>query len=168
MSQVFQTASYAYVKSDLASVQRPAVFCYAKRSSKNSWGYSQTGAIVMELHFSLQEQRTDLAQNVIQIANLIQLINLNQQFTQYMQARMPGLFWFGKSVQADYSQVYAKESVVKIEFDYNVDLLAYQTELQNQGMDITSPDEQIYVAAQALLETIAVLNPDQTVAFEVN
>jgi hypothetical protein len=167
MSQVFQTATYPYVKDDLASIQRPAVLCYPLESSKNSFGYSQNGYIVMELHFSLQEQRVSLAQNVIQIANLIQLINLNQKFTQYLQEYMAGLFWFGKSVKTDYRQVYQEESVVKLVFDYNIDLLAYQKELQNQGYDITSPDEQIYVAAQALLETIAVLNPDQTVAFEV-
>lgn len=168
MKQIFGNAQYAYIKDDLASVQRPGIFTYPSYSEKNSFGYSQSGRIIMELHFSLQEQRWDLAQNVIQIANDIQLINLNQQFTQYLQTYMDGLFWFGKYCRADYSRVYAKESVVKIEFDYSVDLLAYQSELQAQGYDITSPDEVIYPPATALLEALAVLNPDQTVAFVVN
>jgi hypothetical protein len=156
--QVFVSAQYAYIKDDLASKQRPGIFCYPLRSHKNSFGYSQDGKICMELHFSLQEQRVDLAQNVIQIANLIQLMNLNLDFTTYCQQFMPGLFWIGKECNTDYTRVYAKESVVKIEMDYKIDLLAYQQELQKGGFDITSPDEQIYVAAQALFEQVAILD----------
>lgn len=160
-SQVFGSAQYAYIKDDLASKQRAAVFCFPIFSSKNSFGYTQRGKIVLELHFSLQKQRVDLAQNVIQIANLIQLINLNQQFTQYAQTQMYGLFWIGKECHADYSQVYAKESKVKIELDYSVDLLAYQTGLQSAGFDIISPDEQIYNAVTALLEKNVLLDQNQ-------
>lgn len=159
-SQVFQSAQYGYVKDDLASNQRPAVFCYPMKSRKNSFAYSQKGMIVMELHFSLQEQRVELAQNVIQIANLIELMNLNNDFTKYCQQFMPGLFWIGKECNVDYSRVYAKESVVKIEFDYNVDLLAYQRELQIAGFDIISPDEMIYNLAQSLIEDVAILDKD--------
>lgn len=161
MSQVFYTAQYAYIKDDLASKQRPAVFCYPIKSEKNSFAYSQDGTVCLELHFSFQEQRVNLAQNVIQIANLIQLLNLNQKFTQHAQTQMFGLFWIGKQCKTDYSKVYAKESVVKIFFDYKVDLLAYQRGLQSAGFDITSPDEQIYVLAQDLLLNTEVLDDDQ-------
>lgn len=167
--QVFIKAQYPYPKDDLASNQRPSVMCYPVNSEKHSFGYSQTGKIVMELHFSLTKpSRATLAQNVIQIANLIQLMNLNLEFTKYMQPKMAGLFWFGKYIRADYTQVYQEKSIVKIEFDYNIDLLAYSTELQAAGFDITSPDEQIYQAAQDLLLEIAVLREDETIAFITN
>jgi hypothetical protein len=158
--QVFQSAQYGYVKDDLASKQRASVFCYPMRSRKNSFAFSQKGMVVMELHFSLQKQRTELAKNVIQIANLIQLMNLNNDFTKYCQLHMPGLFWIGKECNADYSRVYAKECVVKIEFDYNVDLLAYQRGLQMNGYDIISPDEMIYNLAQSLIEEVVILDKD--------
>lgn len=166
--QIFGNAQYSYLKDDLASVQRPAVIIYPLNSQKNSWSYSYTGKVQMELHFSLKEYRNDLAQNVIQIANDIELINLNEGFTRYLQQYMSGLFWFGKEVYTDYSGVYSKESIVRIIFDFNVDLQAYQQELQAQGLDITSPDGVIYVPAQALLENLAVLNPDLSPAFVVN
>lgn len=166
--QIFHSAQYAYLKDDLASIQRPSIFAYPINSDKKSFGFSQNGRICLELHFSLQKQRVDLAQNVIQIANLIQLINLNQKFTQYFQSQpvstepplMPGLFWFGKECKTDYTKVYDKESVVKLEFDYSVDLLAYQRELQRYGRDITSPDEVIYQAAQEIVIQLALLNKD--------
>ncbi len=158
MKQVFSSAQYAYVKDDLASKQRPSVFCYPLWDEKISFSYSEMGKICLELHFNLKEQRVDLAQNVIQIANLIKNINAQGLFTQHCQKTMAGLFWVGKFCHSDYSKVYAKESVVKIILDYNVDLLAYQTELQAQGYDITSPDEQIYVAVTNLLETVQILD----------
>ncbi len=165
MNQVFGSAQYAYIKDDLASKQRPSVFCYPLWDEKESFAYSERGKICLELHFSFQEQRTDLAMNVIQIANLIKLINLQQLFTEYCQTYMPGLFWVGKFCHTDYSKVYAKESVVKIILDYNVDLLAYQTELQAQGYDLTSPDEAIYMAVTNLLESIEVLDQNQQPVF---
>ena len=161
MSQVFHSAQYAYFKDDLASKQRPGVFCSPLYSKKDSFAFSQNGEVCLELRFSLQGQRINLAQSVIQIANLIQLINTNQQFTQYAQQNMSGLFWIGKMCRTDYSKIYAKESVVKIIFDYKVDLLAYQQGLRNAGFDITSPDEQIYLAAQSLLLTNELLNDQQ-------
>ncbi len=167
-SQIFGSASYPYIKDDLASVQRPGIFAYPKYSTKNSFSYSYTGIIILEMHFSLIEQRIDLAQNIIQIGNDIELINLNQKFTQYLQSNISGLFWFGKYCKSDYTKVYAKEAVLKIEFDFNIDLLAYQLGLQSQGYDITSPDVAIYPPAQLLLENLAVLNPDETVAFITN
>ncbi len=167
LKQVFGSAQYAYIKDDLASKQRPGVFCYPMWDEKHSFGYSETGKICLELHFSFQEQRVDLAQNVIQIANLIKLINLDQKFTQHCQQSMPGLFWVGKFCHTDYSKVYAKESVVKIIMDYNVDVLAYQTGLQSAGYDITSPDELIYVAVTGLLEKMEILDQNQQPVIEV-
>jgi hypothetical protein len=166
-SQVFSNAQYAYVKDDLASKQRPSLFCYPRQSKKDSFGYSQRGIIVLELHVSLFEQRTYLAQNVIQIANLIQLINLNHTLTDYCQNSMPGLLWLGKEFTTDYSQVYQKEAVVKMEMDYNVDLVAYKNGLVKLGCDITSPDEQIYQQALYLQQQIAVLDENLDVAFTV-
>lgn len=159
-SQVFSSAQYAYNKDDLSSTQRPSVMCTPIWSEKDSFGYSQIGHVLLELHFSLQEQRINLAQNVIQIANLLQLINLNQSFTQYAQQYMSGLFWIGKYCKSDYSKVYAKESVVTLTLDYKIDLLAYQNELQTQGFDITSPDEQIYLAVQNMNLTTLVLGQE--------
>lgn len=156
--QVFVSSQYAYIKDDLASKQRPALFCVPMNSVKDSFGYSQSGRFVLEMHFSLQQQRVNLALNLIQIANLLQLINLNQDLTKYCQTYMPGLFWVGKFCQADYTKAYAKESVVRLELDYKVDLLAYQRELQDEGEDIISPDQQIYVAVQNLLEQVAILD----------
>jgi len=149
--QVFQSSQYAYGIDDFTSKNRPTLICIPKRSHKNSFGYSQTGIIELQLHFSFQQQRINLAQNVIQIANLIQLINLNQKLTQYAQTVMYGLFWIGKECNADYTKVYAKEAIVTLELDYKVDLLAYQRGLQSNGFDITSPDEQIYQIAQTFL-----------------
>lgn len=166
--QIFGNADYNYLKDDLASVQRPAVLIYPLKSGKKSWSYSEDGRIMMELHFSLKQQRTNLAQNVIQIANDIELINLNQEFDTYLKQFMPGLHWFGKECHVDYTGVYAKEAVVKIEFDYRVDLQQYQNQLQLKGYDITSPDEIIYPPAQALLENLAVLDSNQDVAFVVS
>jgi len=165
--KVFGSAQYAYNKDDLASKQRPSVMCLPLWSNKNSFAYSQDGEVVLQLRFSLQQQRIDLAQNVIQIANLIQLINLNQQFSQYAQTLMPGLFWIGKKCNANYSRVYAKESLVEITLDYKVDLLAYQKELQLKGYDITSPDEKIYIAVQNLLLQNQILNDEQEVVITV-
>lgn len=158
--QVFSSSQYAYARNDLPSKNRPAVFCYPIQSEKSSFAYSQKGTICLELHFSLQEQRINLAENVIQIANLIQLINLNQKFTQNAQETMYGLFWIGKYCKTDYTKIYNKESIVKIILDYNVDLLAYSQGLQANGYDITSPDEQIYVLAQELLISNDVLNDE--------
>lgn len=165
--QVFKSAQYAYDKDDLASTQRPSIMCLPMWSNKNSFAYSQDGEIMLRLHFSFQKQRVQLAQNVIQIANLIQLINLNQKFTQYAQTLMPGLFWIGKRCKADYSKVYGKDAIVEIVFDYKVDLLAYSQELQNSGFDITSPDEQIYLIAQDLLQINQILNDEQEVVITV-
>lgn len=156
--QVFIAAQYPYGRDDLASKQRPAVYCYPVSSTKDSFSYNQDGRIILELHFSLQNQRVNLAQNVIQIANLIELMNLNKDFTNYCADFMPGLFWIGKYCKVDYSKVYAKESIVKIELDYKVNLQAYINALQTTGYDITSPDEQIYQLAQTLLEEIAILD----------
>jgi hypothetical protein len=166
--QIFGSAQYSYIKDDLASVQRPSIFVYPMISDKNSWAYSETGRIMMELHFSLKMQRVDLAQNIIQIANDIKLMNWNQDFTTYMQPLCPGLFWFGKYCHVDYTRVYAKEAVVKMEFDWKVDMQAWLNEQQSQGYDITSPDVMIYPPATALMENLAILNSDQTVAFETN
>lgn len=158
--QIFNSAQYAYRKDDLASNQRPSVFVYPTTTQKNSFGYSYHGTLIMEFHFGLQKQRTALADIVTQILGDIELINLNQDFTKFLQLQMPGLLWFGKYAKSDYTQIYAKECVAKIEFDFNVDLLAYQRQLQVTGYDITSPDEQIYPQAEALFEQIALLNND--------
>jgi hypothetical protein len=166
--QIFGDAQYNYLKDDIASVQRPSVLIYPLRSNKKSWSYSQDGRILMELHFSLKEQRSNLAQNVIQIANDIYLINLNQEFNNYLTQSIYGLHWFGKECYIDYSKVYAKESIVRIEFDYRIDLEQYQNQLQLRGFDITSPDEVIYPPAQGLMENIAVLDNNQNVVFETN
>lgn len=151
---------YAYKKDDLASKQRPSLFCYPKSDVKNSFGYTEKGIVVLELHFSLQKERVFLAQNVIQIANLIKLINLNQSITQYAQLSMPGLFWVGKEFHTDYTGIYKPESVIKMELDYHVDLVAYQQGLEKLGCQITSPDEQIYLEVRNLLEAVAILDKE--------
>lgn len=158
--QIFGSAQYAYIKDDLASKQRPSIFIYPLTTQKKSFGYSYLGTLVMELHFGLYEQRTNIPEIATQIIGDIELINLNQQFSQYLQLNMPGLQWFGKNTKSDYSKLYAKECVANIEFDFNVDLLAYQSQLQHTGYDITSPDQQIYPLAEALFEQIALLNAD--------
>lgn len=163
--QIFNDAQYSYIKYDLASIQRPSIFARPLWSEKNSYTFGQTGRIQIELHFNFEKMREEVAQNVIQIANDILLINLNQEFTRYMQLNMPGLFWFGKYAKADYTNVYQQESIVYIEFDYSVDLLAYKKGLLALGCDITSPDEPIYLPAEFLKAEIAVLNKDETVAF---
>ncbi len=166
--QMFGSADYSYIKDDLASLQRASVKTYAIRSGKNSFAGRQTGIIRMELHFNLKNFRDNLAQNVIQIANIIQLISLNEEFTFYMQPFMPGLFWFGKKCEVDYKKVYSKESIVTIDFDYCVDLVGYQYGLQQLGCDITSPDSPIYPDVTELLENIEVLNSEQETEFVVN
>lgn len=158
--QIFNSAQYAYRKDDLASNQRPSIFAYPGIAEKHSFGYSYHGNIIMEFHFGLQKQRTALADIVTQILGDIELINLNQQFTKYLQLQMPGLLWFGKVAKSDYTKVYAKECVATIDFDFNVDLLAYQRQLQITGYDITSPDEICYPLAEALFEQIAILDND--------
>lgn len=163
--QVFSNAQYAYIKDDLASKQRPSIYCYPVSSTKNSFSYSQTGRIILEIHFSFQKQRLDLAQNIIQISNLLQIINTRGDFTTHAKVTMPWLYWIGKECNVDYSQIYGKESVLKISLDYKVDLLAYNNMLQNIGNDLTSPDEQIYLAISGLLETVEVLNDDLEVVF---
>lgn len=165
MIQIFGEASYAYIKSDEASIQRPGVFIYPTIAGKESYGSKYIGTIIMELHFSFLKQREDLAENVIQIAEDILLINLNQEFTQYMQQFMPGLWQFGKKSQVDYTKVYNKEAIVKLEFDFWVDLVAYQRGLQDSGCDITSPDKSIYYPALALREAIALMTNPPEVAF---
>lgn len=166
--QIFGDAQYNYLKGDLASVQRPSIFVYPVNARKDSWTRSYTGIIRVEFHFNLQDYRTELAEHIIQIANDIELINLNLEFQRYMQPRMPGLFWFGKYCETDYTQVYQQESVINMKFDFNVDLLAYKRGLIALGRDITSPDEQIYFPVEDLLENLAILRPDQTVAFVTN
>lgn len=158
--QIFNSAQYAYRKDDLASKQRPSVFVYPSTTQKDSFSYSYRGNLIMEFHFGLQKQRTELADIVTQIVGDVELINLNEQFTEYLQTQMPGLLWFGKYAKSDYTQVYAKECMAKIEFDFNIDLLAYQRQLQITGYDITSPDEVCYPLAEALFEQIALLNKD--------
>ena len=165
MIQIFSEASYAYIKSDIASIQRPGIFIYPGAAGKDSFSNRYTGTTIMELHFSFREQRQDLAENVIQIAEDIMLINLNQEFTRYLQETMPGFWWFGKKAHVDYSRVYNKESMVKLEFDFTVDLLAYQVELQRMGCDITSPDQQIYQPAKFLHENMALISNPPEVAF---
>lgn len=157
MGQVFSSAQYAYKKSDLASKQRPSLFCYPRNDVRTS-SMQVDGYIVLELHFSFLEQRVYLAQNLIQIANLIQLIIVQQEFQRYAQAQMPGLFWVGREWRTDYTKAYQQESTVALELNFRVDLQAYQNELQDQGFDITSPDEQIYFAANDLMAQIAVLD----------
>jgi len=149
--QIFGDAQYSYLKTDLAPKQRPACFVYPISSEKNSFSFSQTGRMLMTLNFSLQNQRQDLAMAVVQIANDVQLINLRGEFTKHLQANMGGLFWFGKSCRVDYSAVYNRESVVKIEFDYHVDLTAYNNWLENNGYSLSSPDEVVYYPAKLLL-----------------
>lgn len=156
--QVFSNAQYSYVKDDLASKQRPSVFCYPIESHKNNNSYFLTGTIMLELHFSLQYKRKELAEKVIQIANLIWLINLNGDFMEYCQPRMGGLMFLGKTASVDYTKVYDKESVVKFKFEYQIDQMVYQLWLQEQGYDTTSPNEIIYQTAQSLFEQIALLN----------
>lgn len=160
MSQVFSNAQYAYpkIKNDLASKQRPSIFCYPKNDTKVGFDVSENGIIILELHFSFQQERTYLAQNMVQIANLIKLINLNEEITQYAQDFMPGLFWIGKSFKTDYTKAFSSESVIIMELDYRIDLLAYQEGLLLQGKDITSPDERIYQTALYLQEQIALLD----------
>lgn len=158
--QVFADAQYAYKKDDLASKQRPSIWCYPKNDKKNSFGYSEDGMIVLEIHFSFLEQRTYLAENMIQIANLIKLIFLNTQPYRYAQPFMPGLFWVGKEWHTDYSRAYKKESIIIMELDYRIDFVAYQQGLWRRGCDITSPDEQIYLTVEGLLEQIALLDQD--------
>lgn len=165
MKQIFNKASYAYDKDDLASIQRPGVLVTCRNATMKSFSYGIRGYVDMELHFMLREVRSSLAQNVIQISNDIFNINLAHGFTVYLRERMYGLVHFGKEITVDLSQVYKAESIVKISFDWLVDAQAYQNELIRGGFDITSPDEEIYLPAQELLEGLAVLNPDQSVAF---
>jgi hypothetical protein len=163
--QIFNAAQYSYRKDDLASKQRPSIFVYPGKARKDSFSYSYKGTITMEFHFSFTKQRTELADIVTQIMGDIELINLNCQFTEYLQQEMPGLLWFGKFAESDYTKIYDKECVAKIEFDFNVDLMRYQNSLQNIGCDITSPDEQIYDLAESLLEQIAILDNDLNPVF---
>lgn len=158
MSQVFNSAQYAYLKDDLMNIQRPAVFAYPLYGTKDSFSDKYIGKIILELHFDLRKQRTTLAHSIIEITELILLVNLNQLFTQYLQQFMYGLFWFGKYFHPDYSKVYSKESIVKIEFDYKIDLLGYVRGLEAAGYDTSSPDEQIYFAAEKLKANIALLD----------
>ena len=155
--QIFGDAQYSYLKDDLASIQRPSLMCYPINAKKNSFNYSYTGDILMELKFSLKSYRDVLAQDVIQIAGIIELINVQRLITDYLQQYVGGLFWFGMNVVTDYSGVYQKESVVKMMFDFKVDLVGYQNWLTYNGYDLFSPDKRVYQIAQRLLTNLELL-----------
>lgn len=159
-SQVFQDAQYSYNRIDMASIQMPGLLCYPLHSNKTSFGYYQSGVIVLELKMLLPEVRNDLAQQVTQIANLLQLINLNGQLMAYCQSKMFGLHWLGKECKTDYSQVWKKESSVKLYLDFKVDLFAYQQGLEQAGFSLESPDQQIYGLAQQLSMNIKLISSE--------
>lgn len=156
--QVFVKALYAYKKEDLASLQRPGIFVLPLPAEKHSDSYRYTGRIRMELYFNLKHYRTDLAQNVIQIATLIELMNLNMLFQRHLQDNMNGVVWFGKHSKKDLTQVWDKHAIGVLEFDYHIDLQAYVAQLNAQGFGPNSPDEQIYFNALKLQEEIALLD----------
>lgn len=149
--KVFGSAQYVYDKDDLASVQRPSLFCLPIYSNKTSFSHSVNGQIVMQLQFSLKDKRINLTNIATEISELILLIIVNQTITKYLQDNvMNGLFWVGKETNIDYSGLYGGNAEVKILLDYKVDLQAYQYELNSKGFDIVSPDEKIYQLAQFL------------------
>jgi hypothetical protein len=160
LSQLFYSSQYPYIKDDLASKQRNGLFCNIMRSHKDSFGFSQTGIIRLEVHLSLTYQRTLLAENARQISNLIQIMNLNQLMSNYVKSIYPWVFWVGKKMDVDYRDVWAKESKFVMDMDYSVDFVAYKNWLNTHGYAFESPDTIIYPAVEALLEQIAILDPE--------
>ena len=155
--QIFGNAQYSYMKDDIASVQRPSLLVYPINVEKNSFNYSYTGVIMMELRFSLKSYRDVLAQDVVQIAGIIELINVQQLITTYLQQYMGGLYWFGKRTTTDYTKVYQKESIVQMTFDFKVDLVGYRNWLNDSGYALFSPDKRVYEIAERLLTNLDIL-----------
>lgn len=164
---VFINAMYPYAKTDVDSLHRPTLFCKPNISGKETFSGEYNGSVILELKFSFKEQRELLTQNMVQIAGLIELIVLSQRITEFCQHKMPGLYWIGKHCKTDYSKAYKKEAIIKIEMDYNVNLLGYSNGLQEKGFDIISPDEQIYFEAKDLIMKIDILNKDLETIIEV-
>lgn len=161
--QIFSTSQYTYVKDDLASKQRPSLFCYKMDDEKNSFAFSETGMLRFELHFNMQLQRADLVSNIYQIIEDLKLIFLDGKVQQYCANIMHGLYWIGKYFKVDYKKITDKEPLVYCYLDYKIDLMAYQSQLQAQGYDITSPDERIYQNALYLKQQNEIIINNQSI-----
>jgi len=161
--QIFSTSQYTYVKDDLASIQRPSIFCYMVKDEKNSFAYYENGTIRLELHFKMNLQRQFIIDNVYQIVNDLKLIFYSGVVTDYCGNIMHGLQWIGKSFNTDYTKINSTEPVIYCYLDYRVDLMAYQLQLQSQGYDIISPDERIYQSALYIQQQNEIIIDEQEI-----
>jgi hypothetical protein len=159
--KAFESAQYTYSKDDLNSMQRPSIFVYSIKSDINSFSFSNRGELKFEIRLSLKEQRKELMFDFIQLQNLLELIILQRSMENYCKEFMGGLWWIGKRFNFNGSKINDDaDPMLLLTIDYKIDLMIYNSTLQQNGYSLESPDDIIYEHVDKLSIDVELLNDE--------
>jgi hypothetical protein len=169
--KIFAKADYIYEKTDLAAIQRPAIFVkilsFNPKGTDASWGEID---LEMRLDLPTQTMRQERSLATLQIMNVLSNIAFNNWGTdpnsllgycQIICGGKTGISWLWKLVMKnlDFKKMYDEKDprfYAKIEFQ--VSQQSYNKWINEGGYTLTNPDTQVYKPVTGLKKAIILKN----------
>ena len=154
LTSAFGSSIFSYDRFDIASCALPAIVVYPQAAKVKSSSYYFTGSIKVDIIFPTNLVRMNKLQSALNVADFFYL-QIKQDCVSYMsQPQFPedvgivyGMRHFGFDAVFHLDRLYdafASQSMISLEFSYDIDMTAYEQSLLAMGMDLSSPDVAIY------------------------
>lgn len=169
--KIFAKADYIYVKTDTATVQRPAIFVkilsFNPRGTDVSWGEID---LEMRLDLPTQTERQERTLATVQIQSVMSNIALQNwgtdpnsllSYCQMVCGGKTGVSWLWKLVMKnlDFKKMYdEKDPRFYAKIDFQVSQQSYDRWINEGGYTLTEPDLQVYQPVTGLKEAVTLKN----------
>ena len=158
ITSAFGSSIFSYDRFDIASIALPAIVVYPRAAKVKSSSYYFTGALKVDIIFPTNLVRMNKLQSALNVGDFLYL-QIKQDCVSFMsQQQSPtdigvvyGMRNFGFDATFNFDKLYdafANQSMISLEFSYDIDMTAYEQSLLAMGMDLSSPDVAIYNAIQ--------------------